>query len=549
MKTFIQFLRRESPEFRASLVGLAVFAGILNGLCVSIAIQTAKRMTPGQLQIRSFLLYAICIVLLWVTKGYVLNRTNRILEGIIRNLRVRIIEAIQSTSLLGFERLERGRIYAALSTDAITLSASAGTIINASAAVFMLLFVLVNLALLSGWVMLITIVSIGIAVLLYVRKSSELAHQLARSGTLENQLFGQLNGLMDGFKELKLDRAKSRDFFEHGLWRIIDETAHLRTTAGETMNQAALISQTFLLCTMAGVIFLLPNLDPSAISAVAPAVAMILFAAGPLSDVVGGVPALSRARAAIQNIEHLERELAAHRSDLEVFATRCSPLPETFVSLQCEVVSFSYPGTKGKGFALEPFDFSLKAGECVFVVGGNGSGKSTFLKLLTGLYAPDGGRILWNGLPVTADRLASYRELFTPIFSDFHIFHRILGADASSESRLRQLLTKMDLAGKIEVEDQQLVTSGLSTGQRKRLALALAQLNPHPIYVFDEWAADQDPVFRRIFYTEILPEMKAAGFAVVAVTHDDHYFRYADRVLKMEYGRFLPGDHHTRAFS
>lgn len=549
MKAFIQFLRRESPDFRASLVVLAVFAGVLNGLCVSIAIQTAKRMTPGQLQIRSFLLYAICIVLLWVTKGYVLNRTNRILEGIIRNLRFRIVEAIQSTSLLGFERLERGKIYAALSTDAITLSGSAGTIINASAAVFMLLFVLVNLALLSGWVLVITIVSIGIAILLYIRRSSDLSEQLAQSGSLENQLFEQLNDLMVGFKELKLDRAKSRDFFNHGLWQIIDRTANLRTKAGATMNQAALISQTFLLCTIAGVVFLLPSLDPSAISSVAPAVAMILFAAGPLGDVVGGVPALSRAQAAIQNIENLERELADHRSDLEVFAAKCAPVPESFVSLHCDLASFSYPSPKGKGFGLEPFNFSLKSGECVFVVGGNGSGKSTFLKLLTGLYTPDGGRILWNDRPVTADRLAAYRELFTPIFSDFHIFNRVLGADPSYEPRLRQLLTRMDLAGKIEVQDNKLKMAGLSTGQRKRLALALAQLAPHSVYIFDEWAADQDPVFRRIFYTEILPEMKANGFTVVAVTHDDHYFKFADRVVKMEYGRFLPGNHHTQAFS
>ena len=76
-----------------------------------------------------------------------------------------------------------------------------------------------------------------------------------------------------------------------------------------------------------------------------------------------------------------------------------------------------------------------------------------------------------------------------------------------------------------------------SGGQRQRLAIARAVLRNAPILVLDEWAADQDPQFRRKFYREILPELKRRGLTIVAVTHDDHYFDAAERRLHMEEGR------------
>jgi putative ATP-binding cassette transporter len=224
---------------------------------------------------------------------------------------------------------------------------------------------------------------------------------------------------------------------------------------------------------------------------------------------------------------------------------------ETFESIACVGTGFAYaptPGNGPHGFQLQPFDFHLKAGEIVFVVGGNGSGKSTFLKVLTGLYEPAIGQLLWNGKPVSADRLASYRNLFTPIFTDFFLFRRLIGLTQADEAHLREQLSTMELAGKVDIANGELTTTALSTGQRKRLALALAETEHRPVFIFDEWAADQDPVFRRFFYTELLPAMKARGQTVVAVTHDDAYFAQADRVLKMDYGRFLEGEHHVKAF-
>lgn len=552
MKKFINFIRTESPEFRGFIVFMAIVSGIVNGFSVSLAIGAAKKLEPGKLQIREFLLFSICLITFWLSKQYVLNRTTNIVEGIIRDIRMRIMRSVRTTNLMVFEKMNRGRIYSALSTETMTLSLSAGAVINATSSSFMLLFVIINIGFLSVYALGITIIFITSAVYLYMLKSKTVNTELAMASRLENEFFDSLNGLLYGYKELKISRAKNTDFFNADLWSVITNTANLRIKTGKTMNQSTLIGQSFLLFTVAGVLFLLPNIKPADVSIVVPVVALVLFAAGPIGDVVVAIPALARASAAISNIYTLESDLKESQNDVEIFAENQPLQNEPFQSLSCQGVAFSYPlqqGSSSTGFKLEPFDFSVKAGEIVFVVGGNGSGKSTFLKLLTALYEPSEGLITWNGRKVGPDRLASYRNLFTPIFGDFHIFKRILGVPDLDENHVRELIARMDLVGKTDIKDKRLTQTDLSTGQKKRLAMILAMLDKRPVYIFDEWAADQDPNFRRFFYTELLPEMRAAGHAIVAVTHDDSYFECADRVLKMEYGRFLPGDHHTKAFT
>lgn len=552
MKKFIAFIRSESPEFRGVLVVISVLSGVVNGFAVSLAIGAAKKLEPGKLQIREFLLFAIALVAFWISKEYVLNRTTGIVEGIIRDIRMRIMRSIRTTSLTVFEKMNRGRIYSVLSTDALTLSLSSGAIINATSSACMLAFVILNIGVLSVYALAITVIFITSAVYLYILKSRTVNTELAAASRLENEFFENLNGLLYGYKELKLSRAKNNDFFNADLWSVITSTASLRTKTGKTMNQSVLIGQTFLLFTVAGILFLLPNLKPDDVSIVVPVVAIVLFAAGPIGDIVVAIPALSRAGTAIDNIYALERDLRQNQNETEVFAENQPLIEERFASLECRGLSFSYPPAPGNGhsvFQIQPFDFQIKAGEIVFIIGGNGSGKSTFLKLLTALYEPATGSLLWNGRPVTPDRLASYRNLFTPVFTDFHIFQRILGVPNLDENKVRELIARMDLVGKTDVKDKRLTQTDLSTGQKKRLALILAKLDDRPVYIFDEWAADQDPTFRRFFYTQLLPEIKSQGHTVIAVTHDDSYFACADRVLKMEYGRFVEGDHHTRAFA
>src|SRR5690625_198040 len=284
MRTFFHFIKSESEEFRWPLILMAVTAGILNGAAISVAIGTAKKLEPGTLNFAELLLFAFCMGTFWVTKEIVLNRTTSIVEGIVRDVRMRIMRKLRNTSLLVFEGMDRGRIYSALSVDAISISVSSGAIINATSAVVMLGFVIVYIGVLSTTALLITAACICGAIYLYLAKSKRVNEQMREATKREGEYFDNLNGLLDGFKEFKLNRKKSDDFFGDELYDLVTSTAGLRIKAGRAMNSAVLIGQTFLFFTVGGVLFLLPNLNPADFAIVVAVIAVGLFAAGPCGD-------------------------------------------------------------------------------------------------------------------------------------------------------------------------------------------------------------------------------------------------------------------------
>jgi putative ATP-binding cassette transporter len=189
-------------------------------------------------------------------------------------------------------------------------------------------------------------------------------------------------------------------------------------------------------------------------------------------------------------------------------------------------------------FTLGPMNLTFSPGELTFIIGGNGSGKSTLVKLITGLYAPETGAIQWQGQWITADNRDWFRQHFTVVFADFYLFDRLLGLEQPDLSQqAHHYLKQLQLDHKVTLEADRFSTTALSQGQRKRLALLTAYLEDRPIYVFDEWASDQDPVFKEIFYTQLLPGLRDRGKTVLAISHDDHYFACADRIIKLDYGQ------------
>ncbi len=263
---------------------------------------------------------------------------------------------------------------------------------------------------------------------------------------------------------------------------------------------------------------------------------VVLYMMTPLEVILSMFPTLGRANIAIRKVEDLGLSLQSQPSEN-------SHTPDVAVggyeSLELKGVTHAYrrEGVE-ESFVFGPIDLSFRPGELVFLVGGNGSGKTTLAKLLTGLYMPETGEVRLNGEVVTDDNRENYRQLFSTVFSDFYLFDGLLGLDTPGlELRARQYLAQLQLGHKVQVKDKQFSTTQLSQGQRKRLALVTAYLEDRPFYVFDEWAADQDPHFKEIFYLQLLPELKANGKTVLVITHDDRYYHTADRLVKLDYGQ------------
>jgi putative ATP-binding cassette transporter len=209
------------------------------------------------------------------------------------------------------------------------------------------------------------------------------------------------------------------------------------------------------------------------------------------------------------------------------------------VSIELRGVTHTYHREReNSNFILGPVDLIVQPGELLFIIGGNGSGKTTLVKLLTGLYIPEEGEIRLNGQAVNDATREYYRRHFSVVFSDFYLFESLLGLDTRQiDKRARTYLSRLQLDHKVEVKNGVLSTTQLSQGQRKRLALLTAYLEDRPVYIFDEWAADQDPLFKEVFYLQLLPELKAQGKTVIVISHDDKYYQLADRIVKLDYGK------------
>lgn len=245
------------------------------------------------------------------------------------------------------------------------------------------------------------------------------------------------------------------------------------------------------------------------------------------------VPQLIEASNALERLDRLEDALDAGL----LAAPDAAVELRSFQRIELRGLVHRYPETwHSGGFVCGPIDLSIERGEIVFLTGRNGSGKSTLLKLLTGLYPPGEGQILIDGEPLTPVDMQGYRELFAAVFADFALFERMA---RGNPGRARALIDEMGLSGVVDFQEQRFSTTALSTGQRKRLALIAARLQGRPIYVLDEWAADQDPEARTRFYREVLPTLKRQGATVIAVTHDDDFFDVADRRIHIEDGRVV----------
>lgn len=191
---------------------------------------------------------------------------------------------------------------------------------------------------------------------------------------------------------------------------------------------------------------------------------------------------------------------------------------------------------------LARLNLHIRRGDIVFIVGENGSGKTTLIKLLLGLYAPHSGTVFRDGVAVSTETRDDYRQLFTTIFSDYYLFEDLIQGDGVVPDIAERYLERLEVAHKVSVENGAFTTTDLSTGQRKRLALMNAWLEERPVLVFDEWAADQDPTFRHIFYTELLPDLKRIGKTIIVISHDDRYFGIADHLVRLREGKIVASE-------
>jgi len=515
---------------------LASLAGAVSGLASSAIIALINRVLrqAGYWSGRTIVVLAGLCALRLVSGLLSQMLLIRLAQDAIRDMRVTLCQRILSSPLHHIENLGQHRLLAAFTDDMLNVANVVINIPYAIVNVAILAGCLIYLGWLSGVVLIGILGCMTLGVVSYLLPVISANRRLRVARKKQDTLFAHFRALMEGLKELKLHAPRQQDFMRHLC--ISAEEVGSEKSAGVSIYATAANWNRLLFFVYAGVVlFAFPSVFRSGgIATTAAYIVVILYMMAPLEAILNVLPHLAVANTALRQVESLNMDLQSRTEG--VGNSEFQDVPLDWKMLKLSQVCYTYRDPDGSiAFSLGPINCRFERGEIVFLVGANGSGKSTLAKILTGLYLPCSGTVHVDSIPVNAASLFSYRQLFSAIFAEFHVFDRLFGLQSFELDRdARDWLAKLRLDHKVQVRGGRFTTVALSAGQRKRLALLTAILEDRSFYVFDEWAADQDAQFKEVFYVQILPELKRRGKTVLVITQDDRYFHVADRILRMD---------------
>lgn len=465
---------------------------------------------------------------------------SKLTSQFLASLRKTLLDKLLATRVERLEQLGSSQLYSRLTLDinalADSLAVIPGTLYNIIIVSFLMFFMWM-----TAEVLFYTFVGFLVAVFLLVQLSTILMgtqfYQHLRDA--EEDMYDCYRGVIYGAKELATSKVRRNFFRENVISPVLGRIQKLEFKAQYlwSINTVASQTATFMII---GIMALITDAGYAEPHHLLLFVLIILYLMGPLLSVFSSFPLVSRAVVSYQRVRQVtEHELEFHRP-----SPVHSLISPDWQVLRLQDVSYQYQSDDYQ-FTLGPVSLEFNRGDIHFVVGGNGSGKSTLFRLIAGLYKAQSGDILLDNQKVTDCENDDYRNLFGCIFTDFYLFKNVVSkrGGAAEQKTIDDLLQEMRLDNKVQYTDGKLSQLDLSTGQKKRLAYVQCTALDKQIYLFDEWAADQDPVFKHYFYTELLPQMKAQNKTLIVISHDDRYTHVADKLITLQEGKVLSIEH------
>lgn len=344
-----------------------------------------------------------------------------------------------------------------------------------------------------------------------------------------------VNDVIKGFKNLKVNSILSQNLLSKNLLPNRDQAKELDYNINYVFLSINLISQYGLYLIIGAILFVLPKFNLLPKEDIVSYVVILLFITGPISNLINMQNIYTRFSVANKRINNFLKDFSEEKEE----DNNQKQTNVNFQSLHFKNISFQYENALGEqSFALDKVNFNAQKGEVIFIVGGNGSGKSTFINILTGLYDHKEGEINLNNEKLNSKK--TLQNLISPVFTDNYVFsHNYDNYQLENNSQYQSLLEMMEMEKVVGDTKEESARRNFSKGQSKRMSLIFALLEEKPILVLDEWAADQDPHFRKYFYEVLIPKFKKEGKTIIAVTHDDAYFKQADRIIKFDYGQIV----------
>jgi putative pyoverdin transport system ATP-binding/permease protein len=540
--SFIQLVTRDMHTSLRKVVFMSALGGVSNAAILAAINTGAANADQGnKASLWAMTLFVLALVLFIKTQVYVTTTITAEIEAIIHRIRVRLLDSVRRSELLSVEKIGRSRIVAAITSDAAVLTQASNMLSFSIQAPVLIFFVGIYVAYLSFAAFALSVIIVGFTGTVFHFRSRKLTAERAQAALIERRLFDRVSDFLDGFKEVRLNADRSRDLYDDA-FDVSRTAANVKIHAQAETFKQIVSAQSYMYILLGAVVFIAPQFGDSlgGGASITKVTTALLYVVGACFGMVQSIPILMNANAAASRMESLDAALqgmVSSAGEPEI------AVPTRFDKLEMRNIRFRYTDKfSATTFQIGPIDFDLRAGELVFITGGNGSGKSTFLRVLSGLYPPDSGEVTLDGMRINDHTRDAYRGLISGIFFDYHLFQRLYGIPSTDPADVNRLLTQFRLEDKTGVSDGAFRTLDLSGGQRRRLALIVSLLEKRPILLLDEWTAEQDPEFRRKFYDELLPELMRAGTTVVVITHDDRYLdelHLPARRIKMDEGRIV----------
>jgi len=533
---FFLIIAKENLEKSLLILFLSIISGCAGGSVIILALNGIQEIIVG----RNYLFFAICLplsaILFVSTKRISQNQSIIIVEDIQEKLILRVANSFRQTTLDFIEKQDLANIYSQIvNTQTITYSITKS--INMFQNMMTIFTLWIYIFCLSPQMGLFVLIFFFLSICIYEFQQGLLKPVVKKEHHHEIEMYRMFDHILSGFKEIKLNAKKNDAIYKQLVDHINQNQNHRLIKLFSYVQFNQFVNSSFLFV-MGIIAFILPSYYSH--SVITQLLTITLYVWLPTEFILAVIPDVSSGEYSLEQLFSLTKDANISDETITELFNPANETVKTFNTLRFCNLTFRYELDKSiKGFSIGPFNLTIRSAEIVFIIGGNGSGKTTFLKLLTGLYQPTSGKILMDDKKANMD---SYRHLFSSIFSDFILFEKLYGLDEVEDQQVMDLLVQMDLGHKTQWVENQFSSLKLSTGQRKRLALIIALLEDRPIYIFDEWAADQDAHFREYFYESLLPSLKNKGKTVISVTHDDSFFHVADKIIKLDYGEIIQKD-------
>ncbi len=542
---FLSLLHAEAGGQSTKLVLACCGAGLAQGIAIFSIITGLEQLAGSGVTFGIFLSFFASLAVFYYLFHYLAQQSSLLALRSIKDRRINIAAKLRGVPMEHFLKMQRERTHSLLSDSQELMVEAARMFVVAAANSIMMIVAFGRMFSISILGASIVLLALGTGLLIFIRILKSVNHLRVTAWDAEVAFSSELNDLQQGFQHLKIHLLKTVDLFKLWLFPNLNASMEARESTEKRQARGMSFFAVFNLLVLGLLLFLLPNILSLPTEDITSLLVLVIFCITPMMSLISFVPMFGKVEMTLNELCRLEQELDAavekcEQENVQNYWQKNELVPIAFENLSLHDVRFEHKNADGSvSYAIHIPSFELKRGEIVFLCGGNGAGKTTFMRLISGLYVPSTGNISLNGRSIADVGMESWRNVFSLVPADFHLFKHTLGLRYSPK-RIHELLTMMQIEHKVSVDEHgTFSTRDLSQGQRKRLALTCALLEDRDIYLFDEVSADFDPHFRRYFYEEMLQNIRSQGKTILAISHDDRYFSCADRVIYMADGTFV----------